>query len=94
MLNRLPQDSDVTPEGMVEMGLLRSLKYPIKVLGDGELTVALKVRAHKFTRSAREKIEAAGGRNVDVILAMMTQEVEGRPRLLQAAIGVLSHPRP
>jgi large subunit ribosomal protein L15 len=34
---------------------------PVKILGDGELSKALRVRAHKFSRSAKEKIEAAGG---------------------------------
>ena len=61
-LSAFPADSEVTPEALVESGYLRSLKHPVKVLGDGEIAVALQVRAHKFTRSAREKIEAAGGR--------------------------------
>jgi large subunit ribosomal protein L15 len=60
-LNAFPQDSEVTPETLVEAGLLRSLKHPVKILGNGEITVPLKVSAHKFTRSARDKIEAAGG---------------------------------
>lgn len=42
-------------------GLVRSLRKPIKILGDGELTSAVQVTAHAFSRSAREKIEAAGG---------------------------------
>lgn len=61
-----PQDSDISPESLMESGYLRSLKYPVKVLGDGEIGVALHVIAHSFTRSARKKIEAAGGR-VEVI---------------------------
>ena len=61
MLNGLPQDSEVTPEALLEAGILRSLKYQVKLLGNGDLTVPLKISAHKFTRSARDKIEAAGG---------------------------------
>ena len=53
--------SAVDPAAMLEAGLLRKGTTPVKVLGDGALTVALTVRAHKFTRSAIEKIEAAGG---------------------------------
>jgi large subunit ribosomal protein L15 len=51
----------VTPEVLFERGILRNLKLPVKILGDGEISKALNVTAHKFTRSAREKIEAAHG---------------------------------
>ncbi len=61
-LNRFPRDSEVVPESLVRAGILRSIKYPVKILGNGEITVPLRVRAHKFTDSAREKIEAVGGR--------------------------------
>ena len=44
------------------MGVVRSLKYPVKILGNGDLNVALKISAHRFTRSSLDKIEAAGGR--------------------------------
>jgi large subunit ribosomal protein L15 len=54
-------DGDVTPETLVEPGLVRSGKK-VKVLGDGEIGKALHVVASKFSKSAREKIEAAGGR--------------------------------
>ena len=57
----LPQDSEVTPDTLVELGYLRKLKHQVKILGNGEIGIPLKVTAHKFTRSAREKIEAAGG---------------------------------
>jgi large subunit ribosomal protein L15 len=53
-------DDDVTPEVLVSRGLVRSGK-PVKVLGDGEIGKALKVTANKFSKSARAKIEAAGG---------------------------------
>ena len=51
----------VTPELLAEHGLVHPGKK-VKVLGDGELQVAVTVTAHKFSKSARTKIEAAGGR--------------------------------
>ena len=54
-------EGDVTPEVLVERGLVRSGRK-IKVLGDGEIGKPLRVVADKFSKSAREKIEAAGGR--------------------------------
>ncbi len=61
LLNLFPKDSEVTPEALVQVGALRKVKYPVKILGNGELSVSLKVWAHKFTGAARDKIEAAGG---------------------------------
>jgi large subunit ribosomal protein L15 len=52
---------EITPETLRAQGLIGSLKEPLKILGDGELTRALTVSAHAFSASAREKIEAAGG---------------------------------
>lgn len=51
----------VTPEVLLEKGLIRTLHDGLKVLGDGELTKKLTVHAHKFSKSAQQKIEAAGG---------------------------------
>lgn len=59
-------ESPVTPESLFERGITRSLDIPVKILGDGEITEAVTVRAHKFSKSAQEKIEAAGG-TVEVI---------------------------
>ena len=61
-LNRLPQNSEVTPELMVQTGLIKNLRHPVKILGNGELQGPLTVYAQRFTNSAREKIEASGGR--------------------------------
>ena len=52
----------ITPELLRERGFLKSLKQPIKIVGDGQLTKAVTVAAHRFTGSAREKIEAAKGK--------------------------------
>ena len=54
-------DTEVTPEVLVEAGLIKNTKHRVKILGRGDLEVSLVVQAHKFSRSAREKIEAAGG---------------------------------
>jgi large subunit ribosomal protein L15 len=51
----------VTPEVLLERGILKKLLDGVKILGDGELTKPLKVKAHAFSASAKEKIEAAGG---------------------------------
>ena len=53
-------EGEVTPEILREKALVRRGR-PVKILGDGELATALVVKAHRFSRSAREKIEAAGG---------------------------------
>jgi large subunit ribosomal protein L15 len=52
----------VTPELLIASGLIRQVRADIKVLGDGELKHSLTVHAHKFSKSAAEKITAAGGK--------------------------------
>src|SRR5918994_3138656 len=54
-------DGEVTPEGLKEAGLIRNTRIDLKILGYGDLTKKLTVSAHLFSKSAREKIEAAGG---------------------------------
>ncbi len=56
-----PTDVAVTPETLLVSRTVRRKTMPVKILGDGELTKALTVKAHKFSSSARAKIEAAGG---------------------------------
>ncbi len=60
-LNRFAAGTVVTPELLEQEGLLKRGEEPVKILGNGELHVALTVRAHKFSAAAKEKIEAAGG---------------------------------
>jgi large subunit ribosomal protein L15 len=60
-LERFPAGTEVTPELLKQSGILSTLRRPVKVLATGELTRALSVSAHKFSMTAREKIEAAGG---------------------------------
>jgi len=52
---------EINPQALVDAGVIKNLKQPVKVLGDGELSTALNVRVHKVSASARAKIEAAGG---------------------------------
>jgi len=60
-LSRFSEGSRVTPTELNEAGLIRNQKQPVKVLGRGELKIQLTVAAHRFSRSARAAIEAAGG---------------------------------
>ena len=54
-------EADVTPEALAVSHLLRDSRNPVAILGRGELTVALKIRAHRVTAGAKAKIEKAGG---------------------------------
>ena len=60
-LSDFPQGTRITPEFLRQQGLVRNRKLPVKILGDGELSVPLTVAVHKLTTSARAKIESAGG---------------------------------
>src|SRR5919205_1247370 len=60
-LDRFDDGAEVTPESLKELGLIKSTRVDVKILGDGELKKKLSVTAHRFSASAREKIEAVGG---------------------------------
>ena len=60
-LERFQAGTEVTPELLKQSGVLRTLRRPVKVLATGELTKALTVKVHKFSMTAKAKIEAAGG---------------------------------
>ena len=60
-LNDFKENDTVNVDSLVKRGLLFKPKYPLKILGNGELKVKLKVQAHAFTKSAKEKIESLGG---------------------------------
>jgi len=55
-------ESEITPESLRKAGVVSSRNTLVKVLGQGELKAAITVRAHKFSKSAQEKIEKAGGK--------------------------------
>ena len=61
-LNVFPAGSEVGIEDLQREGIIRKVKDGVKILGDGEIKVPLTVSAHKFTKSAAEKIEQAGGK--------------------------------
>ncbi len=61
---RLQPGSTVTPEILYQLGVVRKRTVPVKVLGEGELRVALEVHAHRFSSAAQQKIVSAGGRAV------------------------------
>jgi large subunit ribosomal protein L15 len=60
-LSRFEAGAEITPEVLAEARIIHKAAQPVVILGDGELSVALKVRAHRVTKSAKAKIEAAGG---------------------------------
>ncbi len=78
---RFDAGAEVTPEALVAVGLLKNTKTDVKILGSGDLTKQLIISAHGFSRSAREKIEAAGGS----ISWLRGEPVEKTPE---------THPRP
>lgn len=65
-LNRFQDGQEIDPALLVATGLAAKGRDGVKILGDGELVRRLTVKAHRFSRSAREKIEAAGGQAVTV----------------------------
>src|ERR1700691_2671379 len=70
-------NAEVTLEAFAAKGLLKKRYGLVKVLGDGELTVAVTVHAHKFSKSAQEKIEKAGGKAV-VLGGIVEPAVKGK----------------
>lgn len=65
-LNRFEDGTEVTTELLIQEGIINKVKDGVKILGDGEINKKLIVKANKFSKSAAEKIEAAGGK-VEVI---------------------------
>ncbi len=61
-LNAFEDGAVITPESLKEAGVIRKMMDGLKVLADGDITKKLTVRAHKFSASAKEKIEKAGGK--------------------------------
>lgn len=65
-LNIFEANSEVTPETLLDAGIVKSLKLPVKILADGDIKHPLTVRADKFSAAAKTKLEAAGGKAVEV----------------------------
>ena len=77
---RFEAGAEVTLEALQEAGLIDSLKVDVKILGDGELTKKLTVTAHRFSASAREKIEAAGGTATALVEPKPKKAKKARPK--------------
>jgi large subunit ribosomal protein L15 len=73
---RFEAGADVTPEALKELGLIRNLRTDVKILGYGELSKELTVTAHRFSATAREKIESAGG----TVVSLREEPVPTRSR--------------
>ena len=67
-LNEFEADTEITPDFLLEEGIVDDLVMPIKILGRGDVSVALKIKTHKISKSAQEKVESAGG-SVEIIQA-------------------------
>ena len=61
-LNKFEEGSEITAETLKEAGVIKKIKDGIVILGNGEITKKITVKAARFTQSAKEKIEAAGGK--------------------------------
>ena len=72
-LNVFESGSEVTPESLVASGVVKSLRHPIKILGEGDINHPLSVKANKFSAAAKAKIEAAGGKVEEIGHAAKTK---------------------
>ena len=83
-LDRFDNGDDVTPESLVEKGLIKNTRIDVKVLGMGEISKKLTVRVHAISASARAKIEAAGG-TVELLREPKLKKARHRHRAAAAA---------
>ena len=77
---RFEKGATVDATSLVEAGLIRNFKNPVKVLGQGDLTIALNVTANKFSDSALKKIEAAGGSVTVIEKKKWVREYAAKPK--------------
>jgi len=82
---RFEAGADVTIEALKEAGLIASLRNDVKILGQGDLTKKLSVTAHRFSASAREKIEAAGGTATALVQPKPKKTKAAKPKPVAAA---------
>ncbi len=67
-LDEIKAGTEITPEFLLDIGIVDDLNNPIKILGRGDISVALKIKTHKISKGAQEKVEGAGG-SVEIIWA-------------------------
>ena len=84
---RFDTGAEVTPESLKAAGLIAKLSLDVKILGQGELTKKLSVTAHSFSKSAAEKIEAAGG-----TVTRLREPVERKKKKHKAAAPAVEEP--
>jgi large subunit ribosomal protein L15 len=85
---RFDAGADVTPEALKAAGLIRKVSVDVKVLGQGELTTKLSVSAHGFSKSAVEKIQAAGG----TVIWLRGEPVEKKKKRHKTVVRVEEEP--
>jgi large subunit ribosomal protein L15 len=78
-LESLSPDEEITPESLRKLGIVKSARLPVKILGDGELTKKLTVQADRFSAAAKAKIEAAGGKVIELNPAPVEAKTEPEP---------------
>jgi len=77
-LNELAANTELTPDSLIEHGFIRRHNDSVRILGNGELKVALKVSAHHFSQGAIDKIQAAGGSYTVIQPAAPTRNPKNR----------------
>jgi large subunit ribosomal protein L15 len=65
-LEEFTADAEITPDVLLDKGLINDLSMPVKILGRGDVSVSLKVKTHAISKNAQEKVESAGG-SVEII---------------------------
>jgi large subunit ribosomal protein L15 len=90
---RFDAGAEVTPESLVEKGLIRNTRIDVKLLGQGELKKQLSITVHAASASAREKVEAAGG-SLTLLREPKERRPKRRPRAAAPAGGAPSEPEP
>jgi large subunit ribosomal protein L15 len=91
-LERFDAGVEVTPDLLKAAGVVRTLRHPVKILGDGELSTRLTVHAHAFSRRAAEAIESAGGKAVVIGGGPAAAEPEKPRRAAQAKAAPAEEP--
>jgi large subunit ribosomal protein L15 len=79
-LDRFDDGAEVTPESLAAAGLIKNTRVDVKILGEGNLTKRLSVTAHRFSATAREKIEQAGGSVVQLREERTTRKRRGKTK--------------
>jgi large subunit ribosomal protein L15 len=90
---RFDAGAEVTPESLVEKGLIRNTRIDVKLLGQGELTKSLSITVHAASASAREKVEAAGG-SLSLLREPKERKPKHRPRIAAPAGEAEPEPEP